>query len=97
MNETEHSKDQLIAIIETKIDQLLNVVQEIKGNMNNTTNDVSDLKLKINSLENKNDQQQKEIDTLTKKNEANRNWIMGVGASVVGGIVIALIKFFTGI
>jgi len=47
-------------------------------------------------LQNKTEQQQKEIDKLYEKNTRNQGWIMGIGASVLGTIIVAVLRLVFG-
>lgn len=97
MMDQEITKEQNIAVIETKLDQLLDAVHEIKNTMGATAIKISSIELEINTLKNKTESQQKEIDTLNKKNESTKAWLMGIVASIAGGIIIAIIKAVAGI
>lgn len=90
MSEDMHS---VVLLLESKLDQLLEVVNEIKGTVSVTNKEVADLKIKINTLENKTDQQQHEIDKLYQKNDDNRKWILGIVSSVGAGLILAILKF----
>jgi len=89
--------DYIAEVIETKLDQLIESVKEIKDQMHDNSVDISNLKLEINSLQNKNEQQQKEIDKLYEKNDKNKGYIMGVAIAVVTTIVIGIIKLVAGV
>lgn len=92
MEEKESSRETAMAILETKLDSLLVVVNEIKDNMNYTVKDIEALKMDIISLKNQNQQQKEEIDKIYKKNEANKAWIMSVAGTVIATIIIAVLK-----
>lgn len=84
-------------IIETKLDQLIESVKEIKTQMHDNSVDIADLKLQINTLQNKTESQEEKINELKKKNENNRNTIMGVAAGLIGTIILAVIKMVAGV
>lgn len=99
MNEQETSgtsREALLLVFEEKIDNLLEAVREIKDSINNTSEQVSAMKIDIVSLQNKTEQQQKEIDKLYEKNTRNMGWIMGIGASVLGTIIVAVLRLVFG-
>ena len=75
---------------------MLEAVREIKDSINNTSEQVSAMKIDIVSLQNKTEQQQKEIDKLYEKNTRNMGWIMGIGASVLGTIIVAVLRMVFG-
>lgn len=83
--ERENTQEAIVAVIESKLDQLIQSVKDIKQAMHDNSVDIADLKLKVNTYENKTEQQQREIDKINEKNEANVKWIMGI----VSGLVIA--------
>lgn len=96
MNEQENSKEALLLVFEEKIDNLLEAVKEIKDSITHTSEQVSVMKIDIVSLQNKTEQQQKEIDKLYEKNTRNMSWIMGIGASVLGTIIVAVLRLVFG-
>lgn len=99
MNEQETSgtsREALLLVFEEKIDNLLEAVREIKDSIQNTSEQVSAMKIDIVSLQNKTEQQQKEIDKLYEKNTRNMGWIMGIGASVLGTIIVAVLRLVFG-
>lgn len=99
MNEQETSgtsREALLLVFEEKIDNLLEAVREIKDSINNTSEQVSTMKIDIVSLQNKTEQQQKEIDKLYEKSTRNMGWIMGIGASVLGTIIVAVLRLVFG-
>lgn len=84
-------------IIETKLDQLIESVKEIKQQMHDNSVDIADLKLQINTLQNKTESQEEKINELKKKNENNKNTIIGVAAGLIGTILLGVIKLVAGI
>lgn len=84
-------------IIETKLDQLIESVKEIKTQMHDNSVDIANLKLEINTLQNKTESQEEKINELKKKNETNKNTIMGVAAGLIGTILLAVIKLVAGV
>lgn len=89
-------RDALLLVFEEKIDNLLEAVREIKDSITHTSEQVSAMKIDIVSLQNKTEQQQKEIDKLYEKNTRNMGWIMGIGASVLGTIIVAVLRMVFG-
>lgn len=96
-NQSRSTSDYIAEVIETKLDQLIESVKEIKDQMHDNSVDISNLKLEINNLQNKNEQQQKEIDKLYEKNDKNKGYIMGVAIAVVTTIAIGIIKLVAGV
>lgn len=89
-------REALLLVFEEKIDNLLEAVKEIKDSITHTSEQVSAMKIDIVSLQNKTEQQQKEIDKLYEKNTRNMGWIMGIGASVLGTIIVAVLRLVFG-
>lgn len=89
-------REALLLVFEEKIDNLLEAVREIKDSITHTSEQVSAMKIDIVSLQNKTEQQQKEIDKLYEKNTRNMGWIMGIGASVLGTIIVAVLRLVFG-
>lgn len=99
MNEQETSgtsKEALLLVFEEKIDNLLEAVREIKDSITHTSEQVQAMKIDIITLQSKTEQQQKEIDKLYEKNTRNMGWIMGIGASVLGTIIVAVLRMVFG-
>ena len=99
MNEQETSgtsREALLLVFEEKIDNLLEVVREIKDSITHTSEQVQAMKIDIITLQSKTEQQQKEIDKLYEKNTRNMGWIMGIGASVLGTIIVAVLRLVFG-
>jgi len=99
MNEQEtsgSSREALLLVFEEKIDNLLKAVREIKDSITHTSEQVQTMKIDIITLQSKTEQQQKEIDKLYEKNTRNLGWIMGIGASVLGAIIVAVLRLVFG-
>lgn len=99
MNEQENSgtsREALLLVFEEKIDNLLEAVREIKDSITHTSEQVQAMKIDIITLQSKTEQQQKEIDKLYEKNTRNMGWIMGIGASVLGTIIVAVLRLIFG-
>lgn len=97
MRERETSQEAVVSVLEQKLDNLIQAVKEIKEQMNENYEDITDIKLELNNFKNKTEQQQKEIDSLLKNNESNRTWIRGIAATIIGGVALAAILYFTGL
>jgi len=95
-NQNEQSREAIILLIQDKLDNLIEAVHEIKDSITNTSQQVAAMKIDINTLQNKTEQQQKEIDKLYEKNTRNMGWIMGIGASVLGTIIVAVLRLVFG-
>ena len=94
--EREGSVGFIAEVIETKLDQLIDSVKEIKDQMHDNSVDIANLKLELNTFKNKTDAQEEKIQELKKHYEVNKNMIMGVAMTVVGAIAIAVIKVVAG-
>jgi predicted nucleic acid-binding Zn-ribbon protein len=95
--ENEQSKETLLVLFEDKLDNLIEAVKDIKDSITHTSEQVQAMKIDIVTMQNKTEQQQKEIDKLYEKNTRNQGWIMGLGASIIAGILIAILKSVFGI
>ena len=93
-NERETSSSTVVTLLNQKIDQLIEVVTEIKDNLTTIKDDVRDLQLDMRDVQNVNKQQQKEIEEHEKTmNEiSNKAWgaIVGLAVTVVGGVLLAI-------
>lgn len=94
--EREQSRDTVLLVFEEKIDNLIEAVRDIKDSITHTSEQVSAMKIDVVTLQNKTEQQQKEIDKLYDKNTRNMGWIMGIGASVLATIIVAVLKVVFG-
>ena len=79
-------------VIETKLDQLIQSVKEIKEQMHDNSIDIANLKLQLNTLQNKTETQDEKINELKKHNETNKNLILGTIMAVAGSLIVAIIK-----
>jgi predicted PurR-regulated permease PerM len=73
----------LLEIMNQKIDEL--------------TINYKDLPNRLTKLEVENSQQQKEIDELKQNAKDTKKWIWGIISTIIGGVLLATIKFFIGI
>ena len=96
-NEKETSQDIILAKLEEKFSQLLDVVNERKNSLNNQTVKISELDREIITLKLDSDQRKKDIDKLNDKSETNKRWLMGIVATIVGGLILAVIKSMIGV
>ena len=92
MDEREFSSNHIAEVIETKLNQLIEAVQEIKQTMHDNSVDISNLKIDLNTLKNKTVTQDEKILELKKHYEVNKNMIMGVAMTVITAIVVAILK-----
>lgn len=95
--ENEQSKETLLVLFEDKLDNLIEAVRDIKDSITHTSEQVQAMKIELVTLQNKTDQQQKEIDKLDERNNRNRGWIMTIGATVLGGFILAILKTVFGV
>lgn len=94
-NEREYSLNSMgvvAEVIETKLDQLIQSVKEIKETMHDNSMDIANLKLELTTFKNKTDNQEEKIQELKKHYEVNKNMIMGIAMTVITTIIIAIIK-----
>lgn len=92
MDDREFSSNHIAEVIETKLNQLIEAVQEIKQTMHDNSVDISNLKIDLNTLKNTTVTQDEKIAELKKHYEINKNMIMGVAMTVVTAIVVAILK-----
>ena len=95
--EKETSQDIILAKLEEKFSQLLDVVNEIKNNLKNQTVRISEIDREVITLKLDNDQRKKDIDKLNDKIEVNKRWLMGIIATIIGGVSLAVVKSVLGI
>lgn len=96
-NERESSADAVATLLNQKIDQLIEVVTEIKNNLTTISDDVRDLQLDMRDVQNMNKQQQKEIEEQKQASKDAKKWIGGLVATVAGGILVAVLKVGLGL
>ena len=89
---TPNSIDIISEVIETKLDQLIQSVKEIKETMHDNSIDIANLKLELTTFKNRTDNQEEKIQELKKHYEVNKNMIMGIAMTVITTIIIAIIK-----
>lgn len=87
-----NSMDIVAEVIETKLDQLIQSVKEIKETMHDNSVDIANIKIELNTFKNKTDNQEEKIQELKKHYEVNKNMIMGIAMTVITTIIIAIIK-----
>lgn len=97
MQEREDSNDVILAKLEEKFSQLLEAVNEIKNNLAAQTLKISDLDRKILTIEIEGNKRQEDIDKLKNKQDENRRWLMGIIATLIGGVALAVVKILLGI
>ncbi len=96
-NERETSADAVATLLNQKIDQLIEVVTEIKNNLTTISDDVRDLQLEMRDVQNTNKQQQKEIDEQKQASKSNKAWLMGIASGLIVAVVGAVLKAFVGV
>lgn len=90
-------EDIILARLEERFEQLLNVVNSIKTSLDNQTLRLSELDRKIVVMEQKEIQLEREILELKANSKQTRQWLYGIVATVIGGVILAGIKFGFGI
>lgn len=90
-------EDIILARLEERFEQLLNVVNSIKTSLDNQTLRLSELDRKIVVMEQKEIQLEREILELKANSKQTRQWLYGIVATVIGGVILAAIKFGFGI
>lgn len=83
--------------LETKFEQLLEVVNEIKESINNQNVKLSTLEKDMIVIEQKNHENEKRLEELKQNHKQNKAWLYTLSASIISGVVIALIKWLSGI
>lgn len=97
MSDHENSNDIILAKLEENFRQLIEAVNEIKESLRNQMVKISDLDREILTLEMRLDQEERDIDKLKEKHDANRKWLLGIVATIIGGLTLAVIKILIGI
>lgn len=97
MQEREDSKDVIIAKLEEKFSQLLNVVNDIKNSLTHQTEKISEVDRELVTLQIESKQRQQDIDKLKEKQDANKRWILGIIGTIVGGLLLAILKVLVGL
>lgn len=90
--DNEQSKEAIIMVFEEKLDNLTNVVNDIKCMLKQNQEQLNKTMMEIITLQGKIEQQQKEIDELKDKNKSASQWIKGVAASLAVSIIAAVLK-----
>lgn len=88
----EQSKEAVIMVFEEKLDNLTNVVNEIKCMLKQNQEQLNKQMMEMVTLQGKIEQQQKEIDELKEKNKSASQWIKGVAASLAVSIIAGILK-----
>lgn len=89
--------NEVLVRLETKFEQLLEVVSEIKESINNQTQKLSTLEKDMIILEQKNHENEQRLEELKQNHKQNKAWLYTLSASIISGVVIALIKWLSGI
>lgn len=97
MQEREDSNEVIIAKLEEKFSQLLNVVNDIKNSLTHQTEKISEVDRELMTLKIESKQRQDDIDKLKNKQEDNKKWLMGIIATLIGGVALAVVKILLGI
>jgi predicted nucleic acid-binding Zn-ribbon protein len=96
-SERETSNETVVTLLNQKIDQLIEVVTEIKNNLTTVKDDIRDLQLEMRDIQNINNQQQKEIDEQKQASKSNKAWLMGIASGLIVAVVGALLRAFMGV
>lgn len=89
--------NEVLVRLETKFEQLLEVVSEIKESINNQTQKLSTLEKDMIILEQKNHENEARLEELKQNHKQNKAWLYTLSASILSGLVIAVIKWLSGI
>ena len=89
--------NEVLVRLETKFEQLLEVVSEIKESINNQTQKLSTLEKDMIILEQKNHENEARLEELKQNHKQNKAWLYTLSASILSGLVIAVIKWISGI
>lgn len=95
--ERESSLGPIAEVIETKLDQLIESVREIKNVMHDNTVDISNLKLELNTIKNKTETQDEKIEELRKHNEVNKHMLITIATGVGVALVLGVLKLVAGV
>jgi chromosome segregation ATPase len=96
-NEHESSQGVILARLEERFSQLLDIVTEIKNNLHNQTVKMGEINTKLTKLELSDAQNKKDIEKLNAKHDSNRKMLLGIASTILGGVALAVIKYFMGI
>ena len=84
-------------VIEAKIDQIIDIVSEVKATVNAHSNDIMDMKIK-NALQKQNIEDIKhDIERMNKKSDDTKSLVLGCIGTVVTGIIMVVIHYVIGI
>ena len=89
--------NEVLVRLETKFEQLLEVVSEIKESINNQTQKLSTLEKDMIILEQKNHENEARLEELKQNHKQNKAWLYTLSASILSGLIIAVIKWLSGI
>lgn len=97
MQERENSGEVLMARLEERFEQLLSAVNSIKQSLDSQNIRLGDMDRKIILMEQKDIQLEKDITELKSNSAKTKQWILGIVATIIGGTILAAIKFSLGI
>lgn len=83
--------------LETKFEQLLEIVQDIRFSLNNQTEKIAQMEKDVIILEQKNHENEQRLEELKQNHKQNKAWLYTLSASIISGVVIAMIKWLSGI
>ena len=83
--------------LETKFEQLLEIVQDIKNSLNNQTEKITEIEKDVIILEQKNHENEARLNELKQNRKQNKAWLYTLSGSILSGLVIAIIKWLSGI
>ena len=89
--------NEVLVRLETKFEQLLEVVSEIKECINKQTQKLSTLEKDMIILEQKNHENEARLEELKQNHKQNKAWLYTLSASILSGLIIAVIKWLSGI
>lgn len=86
-----------IAIFGEKIDKIIEDLNEIKTKVCRYDEHIHNIETKLLVLEEKNINKQKEINEIKTNSDNLKRWLFGMGGTVIGGLLLAILKFGFGL
>ena len=91
----EKEREESHAVLANKIEQILEMVHEIKDKFSRNEDKLSDLQREVDAIKYENKAQSERMEKQEKKQEDQRKWLWGIMGTVTTAILIWLINYFT--
>ncbi len=86
-----------ISVLTEKVEQILEKVESINSKLDKHSEKLGEVDVKIALLENKIQAEEKGLSDIKAENNKLKWQVIGVGAAIVSGLFVAIIKSFMGI